>query len=49
MPSFKLVEVKDALVAEGIEDQDLYARIKHIGFTYAQGYYLHKPTPANKL
>ena len=37
------------LVAEGIEDQDLYARIKHIGFTYAQGYYLHKPTPANKL
>ena len=37
------------LVAEGIEEQAIYSRVKQIGFTHAQGYHLHQPTSANNI
>ena len=37
------------LVAEGIEEQAMYSRVKQIGFTYAQGYYLHQPASVNDI
>jgi len=37
------------LVAEGIESQALFEKVKAVGFTHAQGFHIHKPTSANNL
>jgi diguanylate cyclase (GGDEF)-like protein len=44
-----ILEAGYRLVAEGIEDQEIYSRVREVGFTHAQGYYLHKPVSANAL
>lgn len=37
------------LVAEGIENQDLLNRVTELGFTHAQGYFIERPQPVEKL
>ena len=44
-----IIEAGYQLVAEGIESQALLDKVKEIGFTHAQGFYIHKPTSANNL
>jgi EAL domain-containing protein (putative c-di-GMP-specific phosphodiesterase class I) len=44
-----ILEAGYRLVAEGIEDQEIYSRVREVGFTHAQGYYLHKPVSAAAL
>lgn len=38
-----------AVTAEGIEDEATYARLQAAGCTYAQGFYLARPMPADQL
>ncbi len=38
-----------AVTAEGIEDESTYARLQAAGCTYAQGFYLARPMPADQL
>jgi diguanylate cyclase (GGDEF)-like protein len=44
-----IIEAGYQLVAEGIESQSLLDKVKEIGFTHAQGFYIHKPTSSNNL
>lgn len=37
-----------SVVAEGIEDQETYRRLKSFGCDYAQGFYISKPQPQDK-
>lgn len=36
-------------VAEGVEDAESLAILREWGCDYAQGYYLHKPAPADAI
>ena len=38
-----------ACVAEGIEDQDVYAALQDLGCDSAQGYYMAKPMPVDQI
>jgi len=44
-----IIEAGYQLVAEGIESQALLDRVIAIGFTHAQGFYIHKPGISNSL
>jgi EAL domain-containing protein (putative c-di-GMP-specific phosphodiesterase class I) len=37
------------VVAEGVETQEVWDRLKDLGCTTAQGYYLSRPVPAHEL
>jgi diguanylate cyclase (GGDEF)-like protein len=44
-----IIEAGYQLVAEGIESKALLDKVKAIGFTHAQGFYIHKPNNAESL
>jgi len=42
-------ELKMKVVAEGVEDQETLSLLKQMGCDIAQGYYIAKPMPADKI
>jgi EAL domain-containing protein (putative c-di-GMP-specific phosphodiesterase class I) len=37
------------VIAEGVEDRQIWEELARLGCDYAQGYYLSRPLPADKL
>lgn len=37
------------VIAEGVESQDTLTKLRELGCDYAQGYYIAKPMPSNKM
>lgn len=44
-----MIDAGYALIAEGIENEAQYAKVRELGFSFAQGFHIERPKPVSEL